>query len=248
MQKKKLPAKTTIKLLDSTALMNLQYGIAFNSMVTFNFRQAGLTSQSEISNVVTSLNKAISRRFRAFDEDWQLNGAHPYCYIYVHEYVESKGHHLHQLVAMHDGLHAKFDSFLSMWAERNLPPAAEPNALHYRGLDFPSYKTRAENQAHLVRYVIKATDDACFEDRNGEPKRMRSMLGLEDRRRYYVADVDRPAGTSQNLSRAAQMMAQKTCRFEYNSIDRLLSDDNLALFEWRKSSRIFAENLSRIDI
>lgn len=248
MQKKKLPSKTAVNLLDATALMNLQYGIAFNSMITLNFGQAGLTEKSEISATLTNMNKAIARRFRAFDSEWQLNGSHPCCYIYVHEYVKSKGHHLHQLVGMHEGIHASFPGFLARWAERNLPAGFDPAALHYRGLEFPSGKTRAENQAHLVRYILKATEDSCWPDRNSQPKRLRSMLGLEERNRYYVADIDRPAGVSQNLAKQAQLRAQVSHHYEYRSVDQLLSDDYLAEFYWAERSKAFTENLRRVEV
>lgn len=248
MEKKKLLAETAVKLVDATALMNLQYGIAYNSMITLNFGQAGLTEQSEISAALTSMNKAIARRFRAFDTKYNLRGAHPYCYLYVHEYVESKGHHVHQLVAMHDGIHARFDRFLDSWTERNLPAGFDPRALHYRGLEFQRGKTRAENQAHLLRYVLKATEDACFLDRNNQPKSLRSILGLAERNRYFVADVDRPAGVSQNLAKQAQYRGNVACDFDYESIEHQLSGDNLMFSEWRKSSEIQRRQLAQLDI
>lgn len=248
MEKKKLLAETAVKLVDATALMNLQYGIAFNSMITLNFRQAGLTEQSEISATLTSMNKAIARRFRAFDAKYNLSGAHPYCYLYVHEYVESKGHHVHQLVAMHEGIHARFDRFLDSWTERNLPAGFDPRALHYRGLEFLRHKTRAENQEHLLRYVLKATEDACFPDRNNQPKSLRSILGLADRSRYFVADVDRPAGVSQNLAKQAQYRGNVACGFDYEPIEHQLSGDNLMYFKRRRTSEDFGRKLGMLDI
>lgn len=248
MQKKKLPAATAIKLLDSTALMNLQYGLAFNSMITLNFGQAALIGAPANSAALTAMNKAIARKFREFDTRWQLNGSWPYCYVYVHEYVESKGHHLHQLIAMHEGIHASFDKFLDRWAERNLPKGFDPAALHYRGLDFPSDKSRAQNQAHLVRYILKAVEDECWPDRNGQPRGLRSMLGLDARNRYFVADIEKPAGASQNLARKAQFRGHHLCQFDFKSVDQLLSDENLYTFDCRERSRAFTENLRRIDI
>lgn len=247
MEKQKLPAKSAMNLLDSTALMNSQYGITFNSMITLNFEQAGIHDQEEKSTKFEKLNKSIARHFRQFDRKWKLGGAHPFCYIYVHEFVQSQGHHVHQLVAMHKGIHATFEKFLAGWAKRNLPAEAEPNALHYRGFDFPRLTTRIENQAMLVSYILKSVEDKCAPDSKGEPRSLREVLDLHHRQRCYLADVPRPAGSSQNISWKAQGLAFERYEFDTYPIDRLLSDDHVKAFRQRQQNKEFVASLRKWD-
>lgn len=204
MKKKKIPSKTTLRLLDGVAFMNYQDGVAFNGMVTVNFGQLGISNERDAARCLTKMNEALADRIRRYGKRWGYEL--PHYFLYAHEDVStSHGHHVHQLVVVPRGLGADLDDWLKAWARRNYGSATDPTALDYRGQYPRDLDARAKQQANLVRYILKSSDDRCLRGRDGEPTTLHTLLEVHKRARTYCADVQRVAGCSQNISDLAQL-------------------------------------------
>ena len=126
----KIPAETTLRALDAVAFFNDSQGQAFNGMVTINFEQLGLNTESETKHAVRRLNEGISKLITRHSEHWRYPATHTY--LYVHEDVAtSHGHHLHELVKIPRGLAPELPAWLSGWARRNFGDVPQA-AVHYR--------------------------------------------------------------------------------------------------------------------
>ncbi|MFL6725892.1 MAG: hypothetical protein ACJ8FS_05190 [Sphingomicrobium sp.] len=201
--KNKIPAKNSIRLLDSVAFLNSYYGAALNGMITVNFQQLGLTSEKDSANALTKLNEALADKIGRYGRNW--NYYLPHQFVYVHEYVQSHGHHAHELLVVPKGLGAELHSWLTDWADRNYP-GSDPDAVRF-GARYPKdLDKRAIQQRNLVRYVLKSTEDACIHGLDGEPTTLHTILGITDKHeRAYCATVRRVTGSSENIANRAQL-------------------------------------------
>lgn len=201
---KKIPAKTTIRLLHSVAFMNYQDGVAFNGMVTLNFAQLGLTSERDATRALTKLNEALADKIKQYGERWGYEL--PHYFLYAHEDVAtSHGHHVHQLVVIPRGLGAELKGWLQRWARRNFGDDIHPKAVHYKGEYHRDLDDRAKLQQRLVGYIFKSSEDRCLRGREGEPTTLHTVLEVDKRPRAYCAKVQRVAGCSENIANLAQM-------------------------------------------
>lgn len=202
---KKIPPEATLRALDGVAFFNDQYGYAFNGMVTVSFEQLGLTTNREIKGAISRLNEGLSKLIARYTERWRCPARHTY--LYVHEDVEtSHGHHLHELVKIPRGLAPDLPGWLQRWARRNYGDVPEA-AVHYKGQYHTDLVKQAENQARLVRYVLKSAADCCVRSQEDEPTTMHSILQVAQNTRAYCADVKRVVGLSQDINELAQLKA-----------------------------------------
>ena len=200
-----IPAETTLRALDAVAFFNDSQGQAFNGMVTINFEQLGLNTESETKHAVRRLNEGISKLITRHSEHWRYPATHTY--LYVHEDVAtSHGHHLHELVKIPRGLAPELPAWLSGWARRNFGDVPQA-AVHYKGQYHTDLEKQAENQARLVRYVLKSSDDVCIPSTGSEPTTLHHVLEVARHPRAYCAKVKRVVGVSQNISELEQLKA-----------------------------------------
>jgi hypothetical protein len=242
--KKKIPAKTTLRLLDAVAFMNSHHGIAFNGMITVNFEQLGLKGGREAAEALTKLNEALADRIGRYGDRWGYDL--PHYFLYVHEDVRSShGHHVHQLMVVPSGLGAQLDGWLRKWARRNYGPNVPKEATHFGG-EYPRQShNRAELQARMLRYVLKSSDNSTVRGRDGGATTLHEVLEVEKRKRAYCASVHRVAGTSQNISLREQLWAGF---WRTSSVDSVFTDEQLE--EWRRAGdqEKFLEMLRTLDI
>lgn len=202
---KKIPANTTLRALDAVAFLNSQDGLALNGMITVNFSQLGLTEEADIKKSVRRMNEGLNKLIERHTERWRYPAIHTY--LYVHEDVAtSHGHHLHELVLVPRGLAPELPGWLHRWADRNYGNVPE-TAVHYRGQYHTDLDERAANQARLVRYVLKSSEDACIRSAEEDPTTLHHILKVARHQRAYCADVHRVVGTSQNISELQQLKA-----------------------------------------
>ena len=205
---KKIPTKKTLQLLHSVAFLNDQDGVAFNGMITINFSQLGLSGEREAARALTMLNEALADKIRRYDGRWGYEL--PHYFLYVHEDVASSyGHHVHQLIVVPRGLGAGLDSWLKRWARRNFGEGIHPKAIQYGGEYHRDLDERAKNQARLISYVLKSSEDRPVRSRDGEPTTLLTLFKSHSRKwkgdRAYCAKVNRVAGCSENIAIQAQM-------------------------------------------
>lgn len=208
--KKKIPSKTTLRCLRSVAFMNHQDGAAFNGMVTVNFRQLGVSGERDASLALTKLNEALSDKLRRYGERWDY--VYPHYFLYAHEDVStSNGHHLHQLVVVPRGLGVgeDLDGWLKGWAHRNFGEGVHPRAIQYEGEYHRDLDERVKNQARLVSYILKSSEDRPVRSLGGEPTSLLTLFQSHSRKwkgdRSYCAPVNRVAASSENIAELAQM-------------------------------------------
>lgn len=241
-----LPAKRVSRLLDSVAFMNSHFGLAFNGMVTVNFDQLGLTGKGEISDTITSLNEAVSRRMKRHAKRWPVPHDGEHFFLYAHEKVRTFGHHLHQAIVIPDSLKSHFDAQLQQWARRRFGNSVSPKAVHFRGTSRSrDVRSIARTQAIIVRYVIKTAAPAGVIDRDGKPATLHDLLGFDKARRSSDLAAGRVTGTSQNIALAAQLRALYDPKKHWEA---LLSDENLAEYVRRQRAQELSEMLARIDL
>lgn len=233
----KIPADATLRALDAVAYLNCEYGYAFNGMVTVNFEQLGLNTESEAKHAVRRLNEGISKLITRHTERWRYPATHTY--LYVHEDVAtSHGHHLHELVKIPRGLAPDLPAWLRRWASRNYGDVS-PEAVHYAGQYPTDLEKQAENQARLVRYVLKSSEDACVRSQSPEPTTLHHILNVARHPRAYCAKVKRIVGVSQNISELEQL---KTAFWRVEYLELALSDHYLK--EHRR--RLTADELNEV--
>lgn len=206
--KKKIPAKTTVRLLDGVAFMNYQDGVAFNGMVTVNFRQLGITSEKGATSALTSMNEALADVIRRYGARWGYEL--PHYFLYAHEDVAtSHGHHVHELMVVPRGLGIDLDEWLKAWAKRNFGNGIDDRAVQYGGEYHRDLTERSKTQARLVSYIFKSSADRPLRSREGEPTTLLTLLKSHSLKwkgdRAYCADVRRVAGSSQNIADLAQL-------------------------------------------
>lgn len=202
---KKIPAKTTVRLLDNIAFTNSQYGVAFNGMITLNFEQIGATADKDAVRALTKLNEAVADRIYRHGQRYSPDLTLPHLFIYAHEHVETHGHHVHELLVLPPGLDADFEDWLKAWALRNYGSGVHPRAIHFKGRHYKDDKARADQQRRLTSYILKASENACIVARGGGATTLHAILGIEKPNRAYSADVSRVAGSSQNIAKRAQL-------------------------------------------
>lgn len=226
---KKIPAKTTLRLLDAVAFLNGHLGIAFNGMITVNFEQLGLEDERQAARALTKLNEALADKLRRYGERWQYDL--PHYFLYVHEDVStSHGHHVHQLVVVPSGLGAHLNSWLRQWARRNFGPHVAAEATHFGG-EYPRDSSkRAALQARLLRYVLKSSDNRTVRSVAGDATTLHEVLEVEKRKRAYCASVHRVAGTSQNIALREQLWAGF---WGSSSPESVFTDEHLD--DWRRA-------------
>lgn len=201
----KIPANLSISLLDRMAFMNWQYGVAFNGMITLNFEQIGATDERAANRALTKLNEAVADRIHRHGKAYSPDVKLPHLFMYVHEHVESHGHHVHELVVLPRGLDADFDRWLKAWARRNYGPSVHPSAIHYKGRHYKDEATRADQQRRLACYILKSSEDACLWAREGGATTLHAVLGIDEPNRARCAKVSRITGSSQNIATRAQI-------------------------------------------
>jgi len=240
----KIPAKTTARLLDSTAFMNAEYGVAWNGMVTLNFDQIGCRDEKAASMALTKLNEAIADRIDRHGKRYCPGAKLPHFFLYVQEYVETHGHHVHELIVLPPGLDAGFDKWLQGWATRNFENV-ETGATHYRGRYYRDDRARADQQRRLLSYVLKSSEDATIGAKAGGATTLREILGLDKYKRAYCAKVGKVAGCSQNLTHRARLKAGfgQPAWFE-----EALTDIHLREFHRRRHAEELAWTLRSIDV
>jgi hypothetical protein len=205
---RKIPFRTTLRLLDSVAFMNSEYGRAFNGMITVNFQQLGITTEKDACRALVAMNDAIAARLSRYCAKWgeQI----PYLYAYVHEDVATSfGHHVHQLVHMPCYLSEILHHWLYRWAQRTFGASVDPRAIDYRGKHrLPSYDKMADQQSSLVRYILKSSENAEFAlSYTNQPGTLHQLLEIDRHRNAYCANVRKIVGVSQNISIKSQMYA-----------------------------------------
>jgi hypothetical protein len=149
------------------------------------------------------------------------------------------------LVVVPCGLGATLDGWLRNWARRNYGPDVPAQATDYRGQHPTQLEDRAEQQARLLRYVLKSSDNATVRSAGGEPATLHNVLEVEKRKRAYCARIHRVAGTSQNISLREQLWAGF---WRVSSPEIALTDHYLD--DWRRARNLdeMLAMLRKIDI
>ena len=239
----KIPAKTTIRLLDRMAFMNSQFGEAFNGMITLNFEQIGASTELEANRALTKLNEAVADRINRHGQVYSPDTKLPHLYMFVHEHVESYGHHVHELIVLPRGLGANFNEWLQAWARRNFGPSIDPRAILYKGRHCKGDDARAAQQWRLATYILKSSADACIPVGGGATT-LHLLLEVEKRKRAYCANVARVAGTSQNIATLALI---SSC-FRLAAFEEMKTDAFLQEYHRRIRSEELTRQLRSVDI
>lgn len=241
--KNKIPAKSTVRLLDSVAFLNSYHGVALNGMITINFEQLSLTTEAEATKALTKLNEALADKIDRYGRKWDYEL--PHFFVYAQEDVASShGHHAHELLVVPRGLGATLDAWLKQWAERNYP-GSDPNAIQYDGRYPKDLDKRAKQQTKLVQYILKSTEDACIRGLDGEATTLHAILEVEKRERAYCAPVRRVTGSSQNIAYQAQL---KGGFWVPMHLETVLTDQYLRSWQAGKQSEELWRVLNSIDI
>jgi hypothetical protein len=241
--KNKIPAKSTVRLLDSVAFLNSYHGVALNGMITVNFEQLGLTTEAEATRALTKHNEALADKIARYSRKW--NYELPHFFVYAQEDVASShGHHAHELLVVPRGLGATIDAWLKQWAQRNYP-GSHPNAVQYDGRYPTDTDKRATQQRRLVQYILKSTEDACIMGLDGQATTLHAILEVEKRERAYCAPVRRVTGSSQNIAYRAQI---KGGFWAPQHLDTVLTDQYLLSWQRGKQGDELWRVLRTIDI
>lgn len=242
--KTKIPAKAAVRLLENTAFLNSQHGVAFNGMITLNFEQLGLVGEQAAARALTKLNEAVADRIHRHGQRYSPELKLPHFFIYAHEHVETHGHHAHELVVLPPGLDADFPEWLKAWARRNYGPSIDLRAIHYKGRYYRNDKERAEQQARLVRYVLKSSENARMAATGGGATTLHEVLRIDEPNRAYAAPVRRMVGSSQNIGHRAQLAAN----YQYPpALDDSLTGVHLDAYRARILAEKFQAQLRSID-
>jgi len=246
--KNKIPAKTTLRLLDGVAFMNYHDGVAFNGFVTVNFRQLGISDEKSAAGALTKMNEALADRIRRYGERWGYEL--PHYFLYAHEDVStSHGHHVHQVMVVPRGLGMDLDEWLKAWARRNFGNSIDDRAVRYGGEYHRDFAERAKTQARMVSYIFKSSEDRRLRSSDGEATTLLTLLKSHSLKwkgdRAYCADVRRVAGSSQNIAELAQLRVGFWRPDHYEDVlsGGYLSDHQAAL----NAEELF-RMLSKIDI
>ncbi|WP_164117364.1 hypothetical protein [Sphingorhabdus sp. Alg239-R122] len=235
--------KTASRLLDCTGFMNWHYGVTFNTILTINFEQLGMTSDAEIAKIRNKLNTALQQQIinggRKYGDEQQHH------YIYAMECSRDHGLHMHKVLAVPGYFAIRIKDWLQKWARRNFGEDVNPKAVHVRCNCVQNFTDRIFIQSKLVRYILKTTEDVTLLDQHGYPKSVKHMIGLKRGCTSQSFSTNRIAGSSQSISYGEQI---RWCYQPVKQWEDVLNGWKLDDYRSRVSAQKFCKSIEGIEI